>query len=243
MQDQFRGKVAYVTGGSLGIGAGICRMFAARGASVVIGFGRSKAAAEALAGEMGSAVTSGGDIIDPDTAKAGVRAAMEHFGRLDIVVASAGLSGREPIEAITQERYRLLFDTNVLGTIYTVQAALPHITKPGGKIITVSSRIGLNPMPEAALYAGSKAAVDAMTVSFAKELGPQGITVNSVAPGLIETDRMAGAVAERGEAVAAATPLRRIGQPDDVAGVVAFLASDDARWITGRTIRADGGIV
>ena len=191
----------------------------------------------------GRAEVSGGDVRRLATAKAGVQEALDAYGRLDILVTAAGISGRETLSEITEDRYRAIYDVNVLGTIWAVQAAAPHLTAPGGRIVTVSSRMAVNPIPSSVLYSGAKAAVTAMTEAFAKELGPRGITVNAVGPGLIDTERMHDAVAARGAAVAAETPLRRVGQPADVAAVIAFLASDDAGWITGRMIRADGGIV
>lgn len=247
MTEQLEGKVAWVTGGSRGIGAAACRLLAERGAAVVIGYASGAAEAQALAGEIraagGRAETSGGDILAPGVAEAAVQAALTAFGRLDILVAAAGVSGRETLAEMTPDRYRTIFDANVLGTILSVQAATPHLTAPGGRIVTVSSRMALNPIAGSGLYSGAKAAVIALTESFAKELGPRGICVNSVAPGLIDTERMRAAVAARGAAVAAETPLGRVGQPEDVARVIAFLASEDAGWVTGRTVRADGGIV
>ena len=241
------GKVALITGGSRGIGAAVARLLASRGAAVVIGYGRAADDAEAVAAAIrasgGRATISGGDIRLPATAAAGVATARDRFGRLDILVTAAGISGRHVLAEIGEADYREIYDTNVLGTLLAIQAAAPHLTAPGGRIVTIASRIAVNPQPGTALYAGTKAAVVAMTETFAKELGPRGITVNSVAPGLIETEMTREAVASRGAAVAADTPLGRIGQPEDVAGVVAFFASDDARWVTGRMLRADGGIV
>lgn len=244
---QLDGKVALVTGGSRGIGAEACRVLASRGAAVVIVYNSAAEQAEALASEIhgagGRAVISGGDVRDKETADKAVAKAADAFGRLDILVTSAGISGRETLEKITVERYRALYDINVLGTLHFIQAAVPHMTAPGGRIVTVSSRLAMSPQVGAALYSGTKAAIVAMTKVFAKELGPRGINVNSVAPGLVETDLTVKSVAERGAATIAQTPLGRIGKPADVAGVIAFLASDDALFVTGRTIRVDGGIV
>jgi 3-oxoacyl-[acyl-carrier protein] reductase len=244
---QFDGKVALVTGGSRGIGAECARLLAMRGASVIVGYGQAAGEAEAVASVIrdtgGRAATSGGDARDPATGKAAVAKALETFGGLDILVTSAGVLGNAPLEDIDAEMFRTVYEINVLGTLLTIQAAVPHMTSPGGRIVTFSSRFAVNPPAGNAAYSASKAAVIAMTETFAKELGPRGITVNAVAPGLIETDMTREIVAARGEAMAAQTPLGRIGLPGDVAGVVAFLASDDARWVTGRTVRADGGIV
>lgn len=241
------GKVAYVTGGSRGVGAGAVRLLAARGATVMIGFGTHSTKAEALAGDIravgGQAEITGGDIREAETSISAVERTLARYGRLDILVTSAGISRRDALRDISEQAYRDVYDANVLGTILAIQAAAPHLSRPGGRIITVSSRVAINPTADSALYAGAKAAVIAMTEAFAKELGPQGITVNAVAPGLIATERMLDVVATRGAEVAAQTPLRRIGLPDDVARVIAFLASDDSGWMTGRTLRVDGGIV
>ena len=247
MARPLHGKVALVTGASRGIGAATARLLAERGAAVVLGYGKAAAEAAALAAEIrdagGKAEISGGDVRLGATAEAAVATAVRAFGRLDILVTAAGISGRYLLAEIDEALYREVYDINVLGTLLAIQAAAPHLTAPGGRIITISSRLARNPAPGAALYSGSKAAVVAMTEAFAKELGGRGITVNSVAPGLIETDMTRAAVANRGASVVAETPLGRLGQPGDVAGVVAFFASDDAAWVTGRTLRADGGIV
>ena len=247
MSGQFAGKVAWVTGGSQGIGKGVVKMFAERGAAVVIGYSSNRDIAEDLARSIrdagGKAVAAGGDIRNADVARTSVELALQEFGRLDILVTAAGVAGRQMLQDITEEDYRKTFDINVWGTIASIQAAAPHLTSPGGKIVTITSRMALNPFPGAALYAGAKNAVNAITDSFARELGPRGITVNAVAPGLIKSERMAKAVETRGHETVAITPLARIGMPEDIAGVVAFLASDDSRWVTGRVIRADGGIV
>lgn len=240
------GKVALITGGSRGIGAATAQLLAKRGVAVVIVYGNAEGSATALADQIrhqgGQAAVSGGDLRIGATSEAAVRRALDSFGRLDILVTAAGVSGLSPLSAITEAQYRNLFDINVLGTLLTVQAAAPHLTSPGGRIITVSSRLAQNPFPGAALYAGSKAAVLAMTQSFAKELGPRGITANAVLPGMIETEMTRDAVAARGAAVAAETPLRGIGQPKDIARAIAMLASGDSGWITGQAVRVDGGL-
>lgn len=244
--EKLAGKVALITGGSRGIGAATAQLLAKRGAAVVIVYGSSERPANALADQIrqqgGQAAVAGGDLRLGATAEAAVRCALDSFGRLDILVTAAGVSSLAPLSAITEADYRSLFDINVLGTLLSVQAAAPHLTSPGGRIITVSSRLAQNPFPGAALYSGSKAAVLAMTQAFAKELGPRGITVNAVLPGMIETEMTREAVAARGASVAAETPLRRIGQPEDVARAIAMLASEESGWITGQAVRVDGGL-
>jgi len=137
---------------------------------------------------------------------------------------------------------RAILDANVLGTVLLTQAVLAHLTAPGGRIINFASALAFRPIPASSVYAASKAAVATLTHAWSKELGPRGITVNAIAPGVIETDMTAAILADRGAAVVAATPLGRIGQTDDIAGIALFLCSAEAGWITGRTIIADGGV-
>ena len=226
------GKVAWITGGSRGIGAETAKLLARRGASVVVGYGNARdeaqSVADAIARAGGRAVISGGDVRKSETADAAVSAAIDNFGRLDILVTAAGVNHWSKLEGISGEDVTAVMDVNVGGTLQAIRAAAARMTD-GGSIVT--------------LYAASKAAVIALTEGFAKELGGRGIRVNSVAPGLTETDMTRQAIAERGDAVAAQTPLGRVGQPEDIARVIAMLVSEDARWVTGRTIRADGGIV
>ena len=138
--------------------------------------------------------------------------------------------------------FHATFDTNVYGTVTMIQAALPHMPAPGGRIINLSSALATRPIPGASIYAASKAAITALSHALAKEFGPRGITVNAIAPGVIETEMTTEILATRGPAITAMTPLGRIGQPDDIAGLAVFLASPDAKWVTGRTIIADGGV-
>lgn len=242
----FSGRTVLVTGGSRGIGAAVVRRFAAEGASVAIGYRSDAATAGALAQELEAAgakvVLLAGDIADPAAAGAMVSAAHSHFGRLDILVNAAGIGPYLPLEEITPEHLRMVFDTNVGGTVFLTQAAAGLLTAPGGRIIHFSSRLALSPLPGTSVYSASKAAVGSLVQTWARELGPRGITVNAVAPGVIETDMTRGIIATRGAQIAAATPLARIGQPEDITGVVSFLASGDAGWITGRTLVADGGL-
>ena len=166
---------------------------------------------------------------------------MRRCGRIDILINSAGIAPYRPLAAIDTAHVREVFDANVLGTILLTRAVVPHLPSPGGRIVHFSSRLAVSPIATSSVYAASKAAVSALTLALSKELGPKGITINAVAPGVIETDMTAAIISERGDAIRAATPLGRIGVPDDIAGIVAFLASPDSGWITGRTILADGG--
>jgi 3-oxoacyl-[acyl-carrier protein] reductase len=242
----FEGKAVLVTGGSRGIGAAVARRFASLGACVAVGYRSDRASAQALVADIvaagGTAVAVAGDVAIPAQARAMVRDAHDAFGRLDILVNAAGVGPYLPLAEIDEAHCRAIFDTNVLGAIMLTQAAAPLLPSPGGRIVHFASRLAFNPIPTSAVYSASKAAVVTLVHGFARELGPRGITVNAVAPGVIETDMTADILRERGDQIVAATPLRRIGQPDDIAGVVAFLASADAGWVTGRTIIADGGL-
>lgn len=240
------GKRVLVTGGSRGIGAAVARRFAADGAQVAIGYRSGTAEAEALAQALRAAGATvhlvAGDVADPAQAAAMVQTAHRALGGLDILVNAAGIGPYLPLAAITPDHVRSLLDINIGGTVFLTQAAAALITAPGGRIIHFSSRLAQNPLPTSAVYSATKAAVNTLVHAFARELGPRGITVNAVAPGVIETDMTRQIIAERGAQIRAATPLARIGQPQDVTGVVAFLASADAGWITGRTLIVDGGL-
>jgi 3-oxoacyl-[acyl-carrier protein] reductase len=240
------GKVALVTGGSRGIGAAIARRFAAAGSRVAIGYRSGSAAAEAVLGEIAAAGAQGmavaGDIAKSEDARAMVAQVVARFGHIDVLVNCAGIAEHRPFEASDAAFFHAIFDTNVLGTVAMIQAALPHLTAPGGRIINFSSGLATRPIPTTSIYAASKAAVAALSHALAKEFGPRGITVNTIAPGVIETEMTTGILAERSASIMAMTPLGRIGRTDDIAGIALFLASPDADWLTGRTIIADGGV-
>jgi 3-oxoacyl-[acyl-carrier protein] reductase len=212
---------------------------------VAIGYRAAATEAQAIAGEVeaagGRALAVQGDIGRDGDAQRMVDQTTARFGRLDVLVNTAGIGIYRPLASIDEPYIREMFDTNVLGAVMLTKAAA-SVMQEGGRIVHVSSRLAYSPIPTSTVYAASKAAVTAMVHGFAKELGPKGITINAVAPGVIETDMTTAIIAERGEQIRATTPLGRIGQPDDIAGIVAFLVSDDARWITGRTILADGGL-
>jgi 3-oxoacyl-[acyl-carrier protein] reductase len=240
------GKVALITGASRGIGAGVARRFASAGMRVAIGYQASRDAAASLAAEItqagGECITVQGDVADGDAAQRIATNTAGPFGRIDVLVNCAGIGPYRPLGAMDAAFIRAILDANVLGTVLITQAVLPHLTAPGGRIINVASALAFRPIPTSSVYSASKAAVVTLTHAWGKELGPRGITVNAIAPGVIETDMTAAILAERRAGIVASTPLGRIGQTDDIAGIALFLSSADAGWITGRTIVADGGV-
>jgi 3-oxoacyl-[acyl-carrier protein] reductase len=239
-------KVVLVTGGSRGIGAGIVRRFAAEGFRVAIACRSGTDAADKVLDDItaagGQSIVVTGDVAKPEDAMAMVAEVVAQFGTIDVLVNCAGFAEYRPFEATDLALFHTTFDTNVYGTVAMIQAVLPHMPAPGGRIINFSSALATRPIPTASIYAASKAAVAALSHALAKEFGPRGITVNAIAPGVIETEMTAGILAERSASILAMTPLGRIGQPDDIAGIALFLASPDANWVTGRTIIADGGV-
>jgi len=240
------GKVALITGGSRGIGAAVARRFAAAGSQVAIGYQARSDAAESLAAEItaagGQCLPVQGDITDGDAAQRIAADTVARFGRIDILVNCAGVAPYRALGAMDAAYIRAILDANVLGTVLITQAVLPHLTAPGGRIVNFASAMAFRPVPTSSVYAASKAAVVTLTHAWSKELGPKGITVNAIAPGVIETEMTAAILAERGPGIVASTPLGRIGQTDDIAGVALFLSSPESGWITGRTIIADGGV-
>jgi 3-oxoacyl-[acyl-carrier protein] reductase len=240
------GKVALITGGSRGIGAAVARRFAAAGGQVAIGYQARADAAARLSADItrtgGQCVTVKGDITDADAAQRIASDTFARFGRIDILVNCAGIGPYRALGAMDAAFVRAILDANVLGTVLVTQAVLAHMTAPGGRIINFASALAFRPIPTSSVYSASKAAVVTLTHAWSKELGPRGITVNAIAPGVIETEMTASILAERGAAVVAATPLGRIGQTDDIVGIALFLCSAEAGWITGRTIIVDGGV-
>jgi 3-oxoacyl-[acyl-carrier protein] reductase len=242
------GKVAVVTGASKGIGAAIAKSLAAEGASVVVNYASSKAGAEAVAGAIttagGKAVAVGGDVSKAAEAQGLIDAAIGNFGHLDILVNNSGVYEFSPIEGLTEEHYHKMFNVNVLGLLLVTQAAVKHLGE-GGSIINIGSVVSSLTPPDSAVYTATKGAVDAITGVLAKELAPRKIRVNSINPGMVETEGVhsAGFIGSDFEAaLVAQTPLGRIGQVDDIAGVAAFLASDHAKWVTGEIVRVGGGL-
>lgn len=246
--NKLKGKVAVVTGASKGIGAAIAKALATEGASVVVNYASSKQGADAVVAEIekagGKAVAVKGDVSKAAEAKAIVDAAIKHFGRLDVLVNNSGVYEFKPLEDITEEHFRQEFDVNVLGLLLTTQAAAKHLGE-GGSIVNIGSLVTRISPPASAVYTGTKGAVDAITGVLARELGPRKIRVNTVSPGMVETEgtHAAGFIGSELAANAAAqTPLGRIGQPQDIASIVTFLASDDSHWLTGEQLYASGGM-
>jgi 3-oxoacyl-[acyl-carrier protein] reductase len=241
------GKVAVVTGASKGIGASIAEHLAAEGASVVVNYGSSKASAEAVVKRIneggGRAVALQADVSKTEDIKRLFAETESAFGRLDVLVNNAGVYEFLPLDAITPEHFHKQFDLNVLGLLLTTQEAVKHMGS-GGSIINISSIVGRMPISPASVYSATKAAVDALTVTLSQELGPRKIRVNSLNPGMVETEGLhSGGFADGDfrKTLEAQTPLGRIAQPEDVARAAVFFASDDAGWVTGQSLILSGG--
>lgn len=241
-------KVAVVTGASKGIGASIAKALAAEGASVVVNYASSKAGADTVVAAItkagGKAVAVGGDVSQAAEAQGIIDAAIKNYGRLDILVNNSGVYEFGAVDAITEAQFHRLFNINVLGLLLTTQAAVKHLGE-GGSIINIGSAISRLKPAGAAVYTATKGAVDAITGVFAKEFAAKKIRVNSINPGIVETEgtRSGGFVGgdfEKG--LVAQTPLGRTGQPSDIASIAVFLASDASGWLTGELQFASGGL-
>jgi len=246
--NRLNGKVALVTGASKGIGASIAEHLAAEGASVVVNYAASTTGAEAVVGRIkdkgGTAVAIQADISKPDDIKRLFAQTRAAFGKLDVLVNNAGIYEFAPLDAVTPEHFHKQFNLNVLGLLLATQEAVKLMDPNGGSIINISSIVGPMPVASAAVYSATKAAVDAMTIALSKELGPKKIRVNSLNPGMVETEGLkAAGIAESDfrKMVESQTPLGRIARPEDIARVAVFYASDDAGWITGQTLILAGG--
>jgi 3-oxoacyl-[acyl-carrier protein] reductase len=243
------GRVAIVTGASKGIGAAIARQLAAAGAAVIVNYAGSRAGAESVVGEItaagGKAVAVQADVANAADVQRLVAQTVKTFGAPDILVNNAGVYEFAPLEAVTAELFHRQFNTNVLGLLQVTRETASHIGAKGGSIINISSVVTQLNLPGSSVYAATKAAVDTITRVLAKELGPRNIRVNAINPGVIETEgtRAQGIIGSDFEKHAVSqTPLGRVGQPDDVAKVAVFLASQDAGWVSGETILASGGL-
>ncbi|MYZ44998.1 glucose 1-dehydrogenase [Schauerella aestuarii] len=246
--NKLKDKVAIVTGASKGIGAGIARQLAADGAKVIVNYISSKSSADDVVADIeaagGMAVAVRADVRVKTDVDALIDVAIQRFGHLDIVVNNAGIYQFAKIEETTEALYRQQFDINVLGTLLVAGAAAPHLGR-GSCIINISSFVTRVLPAESAIYSGTKGAVDAITGVLSRELGPRGIRVNAVNPGMIETEGTHAAGAMDSDFQTwneGLTPLGRIGQVRDIAPIVSFLASDDAGWVTGEVILGSGGM-
>jgi len=241
------GKVAVVTGASKGIGAGVAKTLAAAGVAVVVNYSSDRPGADATVAAIeaggGKAVAVQGNVSKSADVARLFTETREAYGHIDILVNNAGVFAFAPLEAITEDEFHRQFNTNVLGTILATQEAVKHFGESGGSIVNLTSVASVSAMPASGVYAASKSAVDTLTRVFAIELAPKKIRVNAVAPGATATE---GASAMEipdamRDAMIASIPMGRIGQPDDIAKTVLFLASDDSSWITGERITASGG--
>lgn len=242
------GKVAVVTGASKGIGAAIAKQLAADGAEVVVNYATGREGADQVVTEIekagGKAIAVGASVLKEADIESLFARAKKAYGKVDILVNNAGVYGFASLDQITAEEYHRQHDTNVLGLLLVTKAAVPLFPATGGSVINISSVASTFAPPTSTVYSATKGAVDTITKALAKELGPRKIRVNAVNPGYVVTEGthtagIAGSDFER--EIVATTPLGRAGQPEDIALPVAFLASEDARWITGETIYVSGG--
>ncbi|HVJ09468.1 MAG TPA: glucose 1-dehydrogenase [Acidisarcina sp.] len=242
------GRIAVVTGASKGIGASIAEHLAAEGAAIIVNYASSRSDAEAVVARIvaqgGQAITVQADVSKQDEIGRLFSETKRIYGKLDILINNAGIYEYQPLGAITPQHFHKQFDLNVLGLLLTTQEAVKSMGTQGGSIVNVSSIVGRMPLPKASVYSATKAAVDAITVSLATELGPKRIRVNSINPGMVETEGLHSAGFAGGDfqrQIEASTPLGRIARPEDIATAAVFLALDDAGWVTGQTLILAGG--
>ncbi|MES2850491.1 MAG: glucose 1-dehydrogenase [Bacteroidota bacterium] len=245
---KLKNKVAIVTGASKGIGAGIAKAYGTEGASVVVNYSSDKAGAEKVVDEIiangGKAIAVQGNVADAADVKRLFAETKTAYGKLDVLVNNAGVFKFEPLEAVTAEEFHRQFNTNVLGTILATQEAIQHFNGDGGSVINVGSLISDNPMANSVVYSATKGAVDTIAVALSKEFAGKKIRINTLAPGGVETEGTisVGIIGSDFEKqMIAGTPLGRIGQPNDIAKVAVFLASDDSAWVNGEKINVTGG--
>jgi 3-oxoacyl-[acyl-carrier protein] reductase len=246
---KLKGKVAVVTGASKGIGAGIAKEFAAQGASIVVNYASAKQDADRVVDEIskhgGKAIAIQGNVSNKAEVERLFAEAEKAFGKIEILVNNAGVYEFTPLEEVTEQQFHKMFDTNVLGMLLATQEALKHFNADGGSIINIGSLASSLTPPTAVVYNATKGAVDAITHTLAKELGPRKIRVNSINPGMVITE---GAVAggytegDMRKTFESLTPLGRIGQTEDIAPAAVFFASPDSEWITGETLLIAGGL-
>jgi 3-oxoacyl-[acyl-carrier protein] reductase len=243
-------QVAVVTGASKGIGAGIAKALAAEGASVVVNYSSSKNGAEAVVKEIiakgGKAIAVQGDVSKQGDIARLFAEAKKAYGKLDILVNNAGVYEFAPLDGTTEELFHKIFDLNVLGLLLTTKEAVKHFGPEGGSVINIGSGVSTILPPNTSVYTGTKAAVDAITGVLAKELGPRKIRVNSINPGMIDTEGVRAAGFNEGDFrkwIESQSPLGRIGQTDDISPTAVYLASSDSKYMTGEILRVTGGIL
>jgi 3-oxoacyl-[acyl-carrier protein] reductase len=246
---KLKNKVAVVTGASKGIGAGIAKSLAAEGAAVVVNYASSKEGADRVVAEIekkgGKALAVQGDVSKASDVQRIFAETKKAFGKLDVLVNNAGVYQFTPLEEITEEQFHRQFNTNVLGLLLATREAANLFGPEGGSVINIGSTSSRLTPPATAVYSATKDAVDAVTHVLAKELGPKRIRVNSINPGMVETEGV-HAIGILGsdfqKQFEAQTPLGRIAQPEDIAPIAVFLASADSGWLTGETLLASGGL-
>jgi 3-oxoacyl-[acyl-carrier protein] reductase len=243
------GKVAVVTGASKGIGAGIAKQFASEGAAVVVNYASDKRGADRLVDEIskrgGKALAIQGNVVNKTDVERLFAEADKTFGKIDIVVNNAGVYEFVPLEEVTEQQFHRMFDTNVLGMLLATQEALKHFNPDGGSIVNIGSLASVLTPPTGVVYNATKAAVDAITRTLAKELGPRKIRVNAINPGMVITEGVITGGFHESDfrtMLESQTPLGRVGQTDDIAPAAVFFASDDSNWITGETLIIAGGL-
>jgi len=245
---ELTGKVAIVTGASKGIGAEIAKSLGAAGAAVVVNYASSKEGADRVVAEItgkgGKAIAVQGDVSKAADVQRLFKETKKTFGSLDVLVNNAGVYKFEPLEAVTEEEFHRQFNTNVLGLLLATREAVKYFGTQGGSVINIGSVASRLTPPISSVYSATKGAVDAVTAVLSKELGPRKIRVNSINPGGVETEgahTMGIIGTDFQKEMIAATPLGRFGQPDDIAPIAVFLASENSGWLTGETLLASGG--
>ncbi len=248
MSQRLTGKVAVVTGASKGIGASIAKSLAAEGAAVVVNYSSSKEGADRVVAEItgkgGKAIAAQADVSKQSDIEKLFAETKKAFGRLDILINNAGIYEFAPLAGVTEQHFEKIFDINVLGLLLSSQEAAKHFGPEGGSIVNISSIVSTLAPANSSVYSASKAAVDAVTKSLAKELGPRKVRVNAINPGMVKTEGWYAAGFGENELtkqVQASTPLGRLGNPEDIAPAAVFFASSDSSWITGETLLIAGG--